>query len=564
MNTQVQVEATKKFFDVSRSIAEKFIQTVVAVDDKITFGVSQNNTLEEPIQVVVPSQDISGIGEIVQEQASSVISESINNQDSNELNYQELSESFAEKSILCTALKTFNGVDGEEKTIKATLNLAKKADITILDWQMENDATRHGKIAKGVIEQLLAHDVSNNGRLRLILVYTSELVSHVLRALEAGLTSFGASIQEDKEIIFDGQNLSLCKIVVINKQLETQGLVNQSINEFTHMTCGLLSNATLAAITEIRDRTHHHLYKFNKNLDTAYISHILGLVSSKDMRESSYDVAFDYAVELISEELKSNLQISKIVKDSLDSKSLEVWPQHVNPSDQIIHSIIVGDRAAVKFNNDRMERFLTVKDEEALGQVLSEEPAFHGSNIEKKLSNFASSTIQFELSQSSEQAHLELSAIECLRRDIVNNTDVNPVLKQGTILKQNENYFVCIQPICDSVRLEDNTNFLFLKAEKVGEKKFSHVLRVGNNEYKTVKFKPLSKFVCLMTFSPENKMIRAEKNNDKFIFKSVNGENFEWCGEFKQAIYQEIVNAVSGSIARVGFDSFEWLRLRKS
>ena len=112
MNTQVQGVMTQNFFDVSRSIAEKFIQTVVAVDDKITFGGNLNKAVEEPMQVVVPPQDVSGLGESVQEQVSSVISEPINKQDDNELNYQELSEGFAEKSILCTALKTFSGIDG--------------------------------------------------------------------------------------------------------------------------------------------------------------------------------------------------------------------------------------------------------------------------------------------------------------------------------------------------------------------------------------------------------------------------------------------------------------------
>lgn len=59
------------------------------------------------------------------------------------------------------------------------------------------------------------------------------------------------------------------------------------------------------------------------------------------------------------------------------------------------------------------------------------------------------------------------------------------------------------------------------------------------------------------------KMVKAELCNQKYIFKAGD-EVFEWCGEFKQPIFQGIVNDVSASLARVGFDSFEWLRQRKS
>ncbi|WP_315079574.1 response regulator receiver domain [Acinetobacter guillouiae] len=565
MNTQVDVTTSQNFFEVSRSIAEKFIQSVVAVDDKITFGGSQNNALEEPSQVVVPPQDLSGLGEIAHEQASSVISESTDNHDDNELNYQELSEGFAEKSILCTALKTFNGVDGEEKTINATLNLAKKADITILDWQMEDSEIRHGEIAKGVIGQLLTHDVNNNGRLRLILIYTSADIGDVVTKLVRRLNDYEPQAKNENSIIFPNESLKLCRIFVINKTENIQQLVDTSIQKFTEMTCGLLSNATLAAITEIRDKTHHHLYKFNSKLDTAYISHVIGLISSPEMRESAHEVAFDYAVDLISEELKSDLQTSKYLKDSLTSDTLKKWPLYKNPENQNKHSITVGEKEPVVFNNERMQKILSVKTDEELLAILEESPAFPKIGKKNRFDSFRDSYIQFKFTdEDNRNEHLQLSAIECLRRDPLKiNSDFEPVLKQGTVIRKDDTYFVCIQPICDSVRLTCATSFLFLKSEKLDDTNFSHVIRHGEG-YKCLRFKSTSRFVSLIEFTPSSKMIRATKQDTINVFHSTNGDIYEWCGELKQAIYQELVNAVSASIARVGFDSFEWLRLRKS
>lgn len=555
MNTQVQGVMTQNFFEVSRSIAEDFIQTVVAVDDNISFGELPNSDMNSDVQVQVPN-DESGLG--ISNFGTQELSLDIPNLNS-DLNYQELSACFANKSILCSALKAYEGENGEKKTIDATFNISKTADITILDWQMESESNNFGNIATGVINRLLTYDLSSNGCLRLILIYTSAPIIDIITPLVEKLNELQPVIENETSISFTNNSLKLCRIFVINKTENIQQLVDTSIQKFTEMTCGLLSNATLAAITEIRDKTHHHLYTFNKNLDTAYLSHVLSLISSADMRESSHDVAFDYAVDLISEEIKSKLQISQIVKNSLSRECLKKWPYYVNRDNQDIHSFNVSERPNFTCNNQRMEKFLTVIDESELVGVLDEEPKYPGG-----INKFKGQYIQFQLNGSSEPAHLELSAIECLRRDMVNVSDIIPVLKQGSVIKKNDDYFVCIQPICDSVRLTEPTNFLFLKAQQVGGSKFSHVVRQGDNQYQKIKFKGDSKLVCLMTFNPDNKMIRAKKEADKFIFESTNNEKFEWCGEFKQTIYQEIVNSVSASIARVGFDSFEWLRLRKS
>lgn len=561
MNSQLQATSPQTFFDESRLIAEKFIQTVVAVDDNISFGERPNSINHSDLHVQVPD-DESGLG------TSSVGTHelSLDAPDLNSnLNYQELSACFANKSILCSALKVYEGDGGEQQTINATFNISKKADITILDWQMESEQSNYGNIAKGAIKKLLQYDVDGNGRLRLILIYTSESINTVLGALNGQLTEFQPKIEHEKEIQFSCENLSLCKVVVINKQTTIESLVDRSIEEFTHMTCGLLSNATLSAITEIRDKTHHHLFKFNKKLDSAYISHVLGLISLPAMRESAHDVAFDYAVDLISEELKSDLQTSKYLKDSLTSQTLRKWPVYKNPQNEIIHSITVGESEPVVLENERMQRILSVITDDDLKNILDEKPEFPKTKKKNRFDLFQDSYIQFKrVGEDNRNEHLQLSAIECLRRDPLSvSSEFEPVLKQGTIIRKDDTYFVCIQPICDSVRLTCATSFLFLKSEKLDDTNFSHVIRHSEG-YKCLRFKSTSRFVSLIEFTPTNKMVRATKQENINVFQSTNEDVYEWCGELKQAIYQELVNAVSASIARVGFDSFEWLRLRKS
>lgn len=567
MNTQLQGGVTtRSFFEESRLIAEGFIQTVVAVDDNICFGTSSTSLSSSDLQVNVPAED-SGLG------INSVGIDDLNltaPELSSDLNYQELSACFADKSILCSALKVYEGEDGEQKTIDATYNIAKKADITILDWQMENHKSDHGNIAKAAIRKLLQHDVSGNGRLRLILIYTSEIISTILNELFTELANFQPEIKNDKEIIFSGQNLSLCKIVVINKEVEIQKLVDRSIDEFTHMTCGLLSNATLAAITEIRDKTHHHLYKFNKKLDAAYISHVLGLISSPAMRENAHEVAFDYGIDLLAEELKSDLQISTKVKASLSKDILKIWPDFIQNQDaQANFRFKVGNCPEVPVTLDRMKRILSVTETEEFEQILEEDPQFPAAQPLSISKTFSNKHIQFIFGENSLDQHLELSAIQCTRRNMYTlGNNYKPTLKQGVIIKkQGKNeYYVCIQPLCDSVRLTCSTNFTFLKISRVSNTKpMTHVIKSVDLPYLCFDIEPASKNIFMKSFEPslDEKMVKARLCNQKYIFNSGE-EVFEWCGEFKQPIFQGIVNDVSASLARVGFDSFEWLRLRKS
>ncbi|MDM1302802.1 hypothetical protein HXZ76_00365 [Acinetobacter indicus] len=565
MNSQLQV-APQNFFDESRLIAERFIQTVVAVDDNISFGELPSSVMNSDLQVQLPDED-GGLG------ASNIIDDelSLDAPDLNsDLNYQELSACFANKSILCSALKVYEGDTGEQQTIDATFNISKKADITILDWQMECDRSNYGNIAKGAIKKLLQYDVDGNGRLRLILIYTSESIPTVLRALKSHLTEFQAKIENGKEIQFACENLSLCKVVVINKQTTIESLVDRSIEEFTHMTCGLLSNATLAAITEIRDKTHHHLYKFNKKLDAAYISHVLGLISSPAMRENAHEVAFDYGIDLLAEEIKSDLQISSQVKKSLSKDVLQKWPDFIteqNPQADFIFKI--GNCPEVSVTLDRMKRILSVTETEEFERILEEEPQFPASEPLSISKTFSNKHIQFMFDDNSLNQHLELSAIQCTRRNMRTlGENYKPTLKQGAIIKrQGKNeYYVCIQPLCDSVRLTCSTNFTFLKISKVSNTKpMTHVIHGVEVAYLAFDVDPKSKNIYMAQFLPDpaEKMVKAELCNEKYIFKSGN-EVFEWCGEFKQPIFQGIVNDVSASLARVGFDSFEWLRLRKS
>lgn len=543
------------FKENSKNITQHFLQSVVAVDDHIRFT-SRPTKIDE---LVVPEDDGLGMVEVDHQQAAVAPL-------SHELYYQDLSHSFASKGIIC------GGFSPEESdldsSLKAVVNTSKNSDITILDWQMKIAGT-DGEFATNTIKELSKLDVNEGGRTRLICIYTAENTKIVADTLKQSLTDLAPTLSETT-MLFSSPNLTHWKIEVVNKRdIQEVELCDYLIDSFTQLTAGLLSNAALSSIAVIRDNTHNLLHKFNKGLDTAYLSHVLGLISSPDMREQANEVAFDYAVDLISEELKSELQTSQIVKSSLSEQVLMSWPQSISSKKRSTPFNIKLGGTNKQFNYETMEKLISSSKESDLIAVLENDLGIKGDKSNATLDIFNKGLIQLSINGSDTKHLLELCSIESTRRDIVGLKDHTPVLKQGTLIKNGKKYYLCIQPVCDTVRLkEGNHSFSFIEA-RISATNFTHVMRCKNDGYLKLQIKPSAKNIETMYFTAnkDTKTIIATINDDGIPFFSSGSEqspmNFEWCGEFKFTISQAIVNGLAAQLARIGLNSFEWLRQKQ-
>lgn len=561
------MDQTNSFFIVSREVAKNFIQSVVAVDDRMSFESRPSDVSDVDVEELdEPDTDVLSPGVI--KLTNDNIRQDISDTRNHKLYYQELSAAFAEKGIVCSG---FLPLTTHDLTKRAVLLSSKNADITILDWQMDMpEETIKGTLATDTIAEILKADIQEGGRLRLITIYTAENLRSVVDSLCKSIRKNNADFKckaNKNSVFFDNELLKYCKIDVISKDKTERELSDSLIDSFALLTAGLLSNAALASITDIRNKTHNILYKFNKNLDPAYLSHVLGLISSPGMREQAHEVALDYAVDLISEEIKSELQISKIVKHSLSRDNLVLWPKHVNENNKAdFFGITVGTLGVVKFGSNRMESFLAIKTQEDLQAALDETPHIAREDIEPNnpILYFEKQVVQLSAETDFTTQHYELSALECVRRDQRTIRDHVPVLKQGSILQAGTEYFVCIQPLCDSVRLTCATAFIFLKVRKASGSNFSHVVRKKDGNYLRLDVRATSKSLALFNFlpDPDYRVVKASLSNNQFEFLTSDQKIFLWCGELKQAVTQSIVNSVAAQMSRVGFDSFEWLRLK--
>ncbi|HAX4190760.1 TPA: hypothetical protein JZE15_000551 [Escherichia coli] len=451
---------------------------------------------------------------------------------------------------------------------------ARRADITILDWSMDHKyGVSAGTLAKNSIERILQDDRALNGRLRLIIIYTGEPILHEI-AQEVHDSIFTidntASIQ-DKTIYFQKKDLEFCRIAVIDKKDNADELRDEAISLFTDLTAGLLSNATLSAIGELRDKTHHILHTFNKQLDPAYLAHVIGLLSSPQVREKSYEIAFDYATDLISEEIKSNLQISDHIKENLCLDRLYDWVEYTNSGQQAdYYEIGIGNAQPTGVDSARVKSLLNYVSETQLVTTLNSSPEIiRGGNPAKILETFSKQKIHLKLKGIDYLSHEALSAVECKRRDLMSLRGRSPLptVKQGTIVEKDDTYYICMQPLCDSVRIEHCTNFIFLKILVVEDgKNFTHVLKDSQGDFVKFNIKPGSKDIYIFNLEPDTttntvKAIReGEVYKIRYKINDTQEDSLIWFGELKANVAQAIANKLAEQISRVGLDTNEWLR----
>jgi len=152
------------------------------------------------------------------------------------------------------------------------------------------------------------------------------------------------------------------------------------------------------------------------------------------------------------------------------------------------------------------------------------------------------------------------------------NINASTFLCIGSILKNDLNeYYMCIQPLCDSIRLSYNVakKFIFIKLSKKefditeeNKKGFNIIVNDGGND---IYLKANEDTSTLDVFS-----FTASSGNDKAIIKigeTIQGNNnndvivnFTFLAQLKKSPSQRIAMRFLHKITRVGFDEFEWLR----
>ena len=517
------------------SIAERFLQTVVIVDDEPHFG------FQEPVpgELETPSRRTTAAARRGQEnQAAS---------NRHSLDAGTIVESFAMKGLIC-------GVVAPNSTSDLIDNLAsavRQADIIVLDWQLQND---DGHRALSLVNHIVDDD--DDDRLRLISVYTGEQdINQIGREIKAKLEESGREFKFLRE-----RSVTLsrgyCRIEVYAKAgtlveyelrdrlVEESEVASTLIGDFSNMTLGLLPSIALSALTAVRENAHKVLDKFPSDLDPAFLAHRASLHSP--------DEASQQLVAQVASELHG-------IMDDVVARESPVGLEAIG------HWLVdrIGGDTTIAFDNNKE---MSLDQTTALlreGLERAHGPLSKRSDFKILSRGFAREDVNAE--------ELDRRLAWMMNFRTVFDAPLR-VLQLGTVVGKEQSsgeidFFLCLRPRCDSVRLneEKTESFLLLPLmEPPQQNTIQLVLRTNEPQivYPRVSVSTRMTQWQLLKFRPDKtqQSVIAKRDGHCFYFTSSGGVRFEWLGELKAEFAQRIAQHFASGVSRVAVHNSEWLR----
>jgi hypothetical protein len=301
------------------------------------------------------------------------------------------------------------------------------------------------------------------------------------------------------------------------------------------------------------------------------------------------DDSIDFILNLISQEISTKILSDRSARNALSTPSLKNWfegnplPENKYPLEKDIlwECIKNGGTDLSTIRKQRAKGWL--RDEEKSQNNLQnrsrEEISFADAkeSIEKGLfqeirncsppsgkkpDQFAE--LFYPKQKETVKACNELSRLSCSSKDGSNlrkRSNDGLFLTLGSVLKvsnDDSEYWLCLQPPCDSVRLKEKTEMLFLQLYKGNEGNADFVIKLHDETYRALSIKAPGKKPRLKTH-----VFSHDKDSGRILIRKLN-KKFQWVAELRPEKAQTIAQKVLTNASRIGLDEFELLRRKGS
>ena len=578
------------FKDSCFEAAKRFVQTAVVIDDEA--GYFDVETKQSPsVPVIAPPTGLTAPldSEPIAPEESCITDES---ELDHAFDINPVVNGFAALKITCSVQRPVFGAEQQqdEELKEWAVNCAVHADITIIDWRLFKGDSH---LAEDIIIDLLKKDMEAGGRVRLICVYTAQTNPINI------LNDIKGRISEDLDLPISGNKKDLActvddkiRIVVFNKLEATvfnkkakvvpfHELPQRALKEFSVLVEGLIPCAALHSIAAVREQPSCLLALMNKSLDGAFCAHRTLIPDTDD--------SIDFILNLISQEISTKILGDEAARNSLDTAAIKSWyngqalPENEYALEKEtlwkylenggidlpgVQKLWAKDWLSKK---EKSKNELKDKDGEKISysdaKELIENERFQGIKgcappSENKPDKFAD--IFYQNQAKSKQACNELSRLTCSSKDesdLRKNTNNGVFLTLGSVLSvRNEDtgYILCLQPPCDSVRLEEKTVFLFLQLYKGSAENADFVIKLHDGTYKALSIKAPNKKPRFKTFS-----FSPDRDSGRVLVNKLH-KKYKWVAELRPEKAQTIAQKVLTNASRIGFDEFELLRRKGS
>ena len=538
--------------EYSQDAAEAFIQTAVFVDDRL-YGNATTSVSAEQKKVVAPAPRKRATKSAAKEPVKNLIN--IDDDSDSTPDALDIVNSFAKKQIVCSLYQPRKDASVSPKS--ELFPLCKAADVVIVDWDLYGDkGNRALELIDGLISQAL-NDVPE--QLRLILVYTHEpnlfsIGSDVFDRVSKNLDEGFSPTKADGGLSFHTRN---SRVVVLGKPgrkrvdvddrfvVDEGDLAEVTIREFAKLASGLLHAASLSGLAKIRQNSRKILSKFNADLDPGFMSH---LAMSRPIEDASRHVIplLVSEIEAVLEDALPDPLISEsVLNDWIDNS----WEQGTHLSDLIDSS-----------KDDPRE----------VGKVLVSKGYKEASQKFESLSNLAGDSKarkagRYFLSSEKSMSNHRFSHLMASRTFY---GDKKKVLQLGSVVheRNKDRYLLCVQPLCDSVRLPEQRTFVFIEMRKsngTDGEKTSHLIPLESHRYQELYFETKSYNCVTREFKPKRgsgEIAASAESDNAIFFEDVAGSKYYWVDQMRPAHAQRAVESFASDLSRVGLTESEWLR----
>lgn len=500
-------------------------------------------------------------------------------------------EGFADFGIACAALRPITPGSSKEDHERLRA-LARRSDIVILDWQLTGPGAVMIKDGPGesdgtsiaFLQELLEDDKAQGSRFRLVCIYTGN------PALQTILQRIRDLVEKEWDYppLVDEEDMTLVagplKIVLIAKRrvgvphelksVRAAQLPAVMVEEFEKfVSTGLFPEIALSALSAVRDGAHHLLRRFESKLDPALMSHFY---------RTGPDATTDFIQGLLSDEFRSIMAFPSS-EDLLNANAMDERVtkrlQDLGPS----YHLAVSRNA---LSSDKLDLDLAQVQQVLRGSIGTGK--FEIPPTGKRVDPFSLTSMLLptrdwqELRAESLLIDQRLSILSCMERTPSTvGTDLPPVLQLGAILVSEElvptadcpdewetqqTFWLCLQPLCDSVRLEESTAFPLFPLKQNHTQATDLILEDENGILRLTTFGVKFNQLNMPYFAPQGhtKAVTARKSKtsgkEKWVFVDESATKYGWIGQVRQWKAQKLASGIASSASRIGLDEYEFLR----
>ncbi len=564
--TEASISAYDEFIIES---AEQYLQTVVLIDDRIYESKSGSvaSHLKKPTTVrrkaalksITSSSDKSG-----KEIETAEVPE-----EPDEVSFHDVQNSFAKKRIICSLYQPEKSESFDEQS--EVYKLCSTADVVIVDWDLDDPS---GDKATTLVGSLVEQSrIEIPYQLRLVLIYT--LAVNLRSVADKIYDDLVKRLSED-DVAVDPRSEGLvltmenARVVVLGKRLDTpltqfseywvpgSKLATRTIKEFSRLAPGLLQGIVLRGVANLRKNNRRILSRFHKDLDIAFLTHRALLLP---------DEAFGQIIPLLADDLRA------VLEDTMGESPLGKTPAVKEILDDWCDKHLRIDNVAELDIGDGANGLEFVKDVFCNGPYLQNDYSkFRGSKISKLIDNKEHEPPKWRKTGCDKLAEY-LSVDHCheklgsLMSQRIRYDNSRRALHLGVIIREltdEKCYLLCLQPVCDSVRMGGKSQaFIFcVLKEPEGGKRFTHCVMDGGGNVIKLEYKPNVSDIFVSKFAGTDAVCTDKGDTDRFIFKDEAGNDYEWIAELKTEHAQRAAEQFGRELSRVGLTESEWLRIK--